>query len=581
MFLLVVVLQAGTARAGQLGSLLSPGPLARAHQTVEGAQCQQCHEAGRKVSAVRCLTCHKPVAERIAAKKGVHRQATDCVVCHKEHAGANGDLRHLNTRTFNHSTEAGYPLDGQHAKVAANCAACHTRRSFLEAKTSCVSCHADPHKSALGSDCTKCHSTQVAFAAARTRFDHSTARFPLLGAHQKVTCEQCHKGAVYKGLQFGACTACHKEPHENRFSSTCTSCHTVESWSTQTVQHARTRFPLVGAHATVTCAKCHTGSTMTEPQRSDTCAACHVNVHRESIKDDCASCHDQSSFRKGSFDHAAKTRFALTGKHNGLECAKCHTTVSAADVPLGRKVVDFGGARSDCVACHLDKDQHKGVFGRACDSCHTPVTFSVKDFRHPKEPDFFAGQHQPVACEKCHAADRAERPAPATTPLFACASCHADVHLGQLASTCDQCHRVDGSKFKAVAFSHERARLPLAGKHETVACAKCHATETRAFPSRSGVAVAYKPLSLQCRSCHQDPHLGQVSQQCETCHTASTFEVGTAFVHTGIDDFFAGFHKRYACVDCHKKERRQYPAGLGIAVRFSVGRTCAACHPGF
>ena len=78
-----------------------------------------------------------------------------------------------------------------------------------------------------------------------------------------------------------------------------------------------------------------------------------------------------------------------------------------------------------------------------------------------------------------------------------------------------------------------------------------------------------------------DPHLGQVDQKCDTCHTTSTFAVGNTFAHTGMDDFFKGFHGRYACVDCHKKERRQYPAGIGIAVRFAVGRTCAACHPNF
>ena len=575
----LLLMWAHPADAGQLGSMLSPGALARAHTQLEGAQCQQCHEAGRKVSAPRCLSCHKPVAERIAAKKGVHRTAVDCVQCHKEHAGLTGDLRHIDTRSFNHALEAGYPLDGQHTKVASNCVACHKARTFLDARTTCASCHADPHKGTLGKDCATCHSTAVAFKAARTQFDHAKARFTLTGAHVKVACEQCHRNGVFKGLQFSACTACHKEPHEARFSQTCTSCHTTATWKTQTVQHARTRFPLVGSHVKVACARCHTGGTTTEAVRFDTCSACHVNVHRESIKDDCRACHDETTFQKGTFDHAARTRFALKGRHDGLACAKCHTSVSTGDVPLARVVADFSGARTECVSCHLDRDPHKGTFGRACDACHTVTTFSVKDFRHPNDPAFFAGQHEPVACEKCHNADTAERPAPATLPVFDCVSCHRDPHLGQLASSCDQCHRVDGAKFAAVAFSHERARLPLTGKHETTSCTKCHASETRAFPTHSGTAVTYKPLPLECRSCHQDPHFGQVDQKCETCHTTTTFTVGNTFQHQGMDDFFRGFHGRYACVDCHKKERRQYPAGVGIAVRFAVGRTCAACHP--
>ena len=68
------------ARAGQLGKLLSPGPLARAHGALEGgANCQRCHEAGRRVAAARCLTCHKPIADRIARRTGVHRAAKEAV----------------------------------------------------------------------------------------------------------------------------------------------------------------------------------------------------------------------------------------------------------------------------------------------------------------------------------------------------------------------------------------------------------------------------------------------------------------------------------------------------------------------
>ncbi|MEQ1907981.1 MAG: cytochrome c3 family protein, partial [Vicinamibacterales bacterium] len=461
----LTLLVSQTARAGQLGALLSPGPLARAHRTLEGAKCAQCHEAGRKVSATRCLTCHKPVADRVSAHKGVHRQATECVSCHKEHAGLDGDLRHLDVRAFNHTTDTSFPLDGLHAKVGASCTACHKGRSFLEAKSTCDSCHADVHKGALGASCTKCHSTTVAFKSARAQFDHSTARFQLTGAHQRVACEQCHKGAVYKGVAFASCTSCHKEPHDNRFGPTCTSCHTTERWSTQTIQHAKTAFPLTGAHVKVACAKCHTGRTMTEPLRSDRCAACHVNVHRDSIKEDCATCHSDTTFKDATFDHNKRTAFALEGKHEGLSCVKCHSNVSSGEVPLARRTADYSGAHTECVSCHADKDPHKGAFGRACDSCHKPATFAVKDFRHPREPAFFGGQHQPLDCVKCHLPDQAARPK-ATTPLIACVSCHADTHLGQLGSSCDQCHTVDGVKFKALAFSHDRARLTLTGKHQ-------------------------------------------------------------------------------------------------------------------
>ena len=51
----------------QLGALVSPGRLSRAHASLEGiTNCLSCHSAGRGVAADKCLTCHKPVAERIA-----------------------------------------------------------------------------------------------------------------------------------------------------------------------------------------------------------------------------------------------------------------------------------------------------------------------------------------------------------------------------------------------------------------------------------------------------------------------------------------------------------------------------------
>src|SRR5262245_35786291 len=85
-----LILVAGAARAeAQLGSLLSPGPLSKAHTKLEGiGNCQKCHEQGRKVTAEKCLACHAPIADRISRRVGVHKAVKrDCVSCHAEHAG--------------------------------------------------------------------------------------------------------------------------------------------------------------------------------------------------------------------------------------------------------------------------------------------------------------------------------------------------------------------------------------------------------------------------------------------------------------------------------------------------------------
>ena len=117
--------------AAQLGSLLSPGQLTKAHADLEGVtKCTQCHERGRRVSAERCLSCHKPVAQRIAAKVGIHRNVTDdCVSCHVEHHGADGELRPFDRTKFDHTADTRFPLDGKHAALATKCESCHRTRS--------------------------------------------------------------------------------------------------------------------------------------------------------------------------------------------------------------------------------------------------------------------------------------------------------------------------------------------------------------------------------------------------------------------------------------------------------------------
>lgn len=580
--LLATLLVAGCAApayGGQISAMLSPGPLARAHQRLEGiSKCVECHEAGQRVTVEKCLTCHLPIADRIRQKTGVHRTAGNgCVTCHVEHAGEAADLRHFDVKTFDHAKDTRFPLDGLHAKAAANCAACHKTRSFLTAKSTCVSCHTDVHKGSLGTQCTTCHSTRDAFKAARTNFDHGKTRFALTGAHTRAACESCHKGGVFRGVVFASCTSCHTDPHKQAFGATCTTCHTTERWATRSVDHGRTGFPLVGAHTTVDCVKCHRSGEMTEPIRFDTCAACHANVHRASIKDDCRTCHTEASFKGATFDHAARTTFAIDGKHIDLACVKCHTAVSAPEVPLAAKVLDYSGASRECVTCHGPKDPHKGDFGRACDSCHKTATFDTKTFVHAGAAEFYRASHDKVTCEKCHVPARTPNAAGLAYPKPGCVTCHKDAHLGQLAEACESCHTVDGPHFKALRFTHQRATFALTGRHETTECVKCHKTETRAFPAGTGAAMVLKPIDAACRACHVDVHLGQVDQKCEACHQTRAFKI-FVYTHKGLEDFFAGVHGKYACADCHKKAEGVYPAGRGVAVKFRVGRDCASCH---
>jgi hypothetical protein len=448
------------------------------------------------------------VADRIAAHRGVHRDVrSDCATCHAEHAGVDAELRPFDTRRFNHLAETGFALSGKHEPLARDCAKCHKTRSFLTAQPACTACHADTHRGSLGPNCTSCHSTAVAVAGARQQFDHSRAKFLLVGAHRTVECARCHVNKVFAGLKFAACVDCHRQPHRQMFSGDCTSCHNNDTWRTRKVDHARTPFPLRGAHSSVACASCHVKSAVQVRLKAERCVDCHADVHRGQFKQDCIKCHQETSFRKAPFDHGTQTRFALTGKHAALACGKCHkaaSTLATSSRTAGpgasiTKAVLFTGLSSACASCH--EDIHRGATGPACQTCHSTSDFHAVTYTHaPALNAFFVGRHGATAstCGACHGSlgPRAGI-SPTASPLAVtgthspspvmpigrwtfkslgtvCATCHADAHEGEFAGSCDRCHAIDETRFSASRFSHASTGFPLNGKHKAVDCARCH-----------------------------------------------------------------------------------------------------------
>jgi hypothetical protein len=607
--------------SAQLGALLSPGRLSRPHASLEGiGHCLSCHAPGQGVSAVKCLSCHKPVADRIAQAKGVHRNVTtDCVACHVEHAGVDAELRPFDQRTFDHTADAAFPLDGLHAQLATKCDSCHRTRSFLSVTSACASCHVDVHKGSLGTRCSTCHATSVGFADTRATFDHGATAFPLTGAHTTVSCASCHdqQPGSYKVAQFASCATCHTDPHQERFGGSCSSCHATPSWQTTKVDHSRTAFALVGRHAEVACARCHTRPAMKAAPEAGTCGACHADPHRGSFQQDCRACHDENGWQTDVFDHST-TGFPLVDAHARLTCASCHTggigldaggrpdgaardggrSGAARGAAAGIAATNFRGLKSECAACH--QDVHEGELGTRCESCHTARTFSVTSFVHSRRRPFFEGQHASLGCAQCHrlpAAMPSTRTPTAAAPLAAlstaaprmphlglpttpdtCASCHQDVHAGQVGTRCDGCHTLDAAAFAITAFPHERTRFPLSGPHAAVPCVACHKVETGSFPGGMATARRLTGFGQECASCHQDPHQGQLDRACERCHSSETFRIA-AYTHLRADaqgSFFAGEHLAAPCAACHKGA----PGGTGppAPTAYRISTSCIDCH---
>jgi hypothetical protein len=53
-----------------LGAQISPGPLSRPHQSLNGAtNCTSCHKFGGQ-AVLKCLACHTEIAARLDARQG-------------------------------------------------------------------------------------------------------------------------------------------------------------------------------------------------------------------------------------------------------------------------------------------------------------------------------------------------------------------------------------------------------------------------------------------------------------------------------------------------------------------------------
>ncbi|MBK8562334.1 MAG: cytochrome C [Saprospiraceae bacterium] len=438
--------------ASRAAAQLSPGDLATPHAKLEGmSNCTQCHVLGDKVSNDKCLTCHKEIKGLVDKKRGYHNskdvKGKDCATCHSDHHGRKFDMVRFDEKKFDHNL-AGYKLEGAHAKV--DCRQCHEpdyvadanlkkrKDTFLGLGQQCLDCHTDYHQKTLPNDCAKCHGMDDFKPA--NKFNHDKADFVLVGKHKAIDCKECHKVEVKNGKEFQQFTGI----------------------------------------------------------AFKNCNACHLDVHKSHLGNDCKQCHNEQSFVNTSalskFNHG-KTNFTLKGKHKAVDCAQCHSMASAT--PQNVFQDRLGVKTSECATCH--RDPHEGKFGVDCAGCHNENSFhkvtasNLDDFNHALTGFELQGKHAAVDCRKCHTSDNLTDPLPHNT----CAACHSDFHEGQFTPLppngggppdCAACHTTEG--FAGSTFSleqHAQTKFPLDGAHVATPCFSCHLKQDKwRFPQHRG-----------------------------------------------------------------------------------------------
>jgi len=540
--------------------VVSPGKLSRAHAPLDGPdQCDDCHGSRARVEPARCLHCHEVLAGRIKGRHGYHASlgTSRCGKCHQEHRGREFDI--------------------------------------------------------------------IRWPGKLEEFPHARTRYALRGKHVGPACRDCHKPAFQRdpgvrefgaarrkrtwlGLRGAECDSCHPDAHDGELGARCQTCHDDKSFDKAPgFDHAKTDFPLGGAHAKVKCDDCHkTGSTKdaegNRKRRFDglsfkSCSGCHEDPHRGAMTPSrarlgltCESCHDDREWRRIHYPRAnhSPRRMPLIGGHGRVACAKCHGD-KAARTP-----------RIDCAGCHRDVHDHK--FGSDCRSCHGFSNWTARSKRsappprdadaveraerlgigkrelarvafHDKTKYPLTGMHVTVPCEKCHPKKRGRGYRRFVGLAYAdCVDCHDDEHQGQLARggsaapACASCHTTDGWPLTRYGVDdHASARFPLRGAHRATPCSACH-EKTRAKAER------YTFAARACADCHDDPHGGQFGKAaCDSCHTEQGFRPAR-FDHATTRLPLAGAHAATACGSCHRAEGSRTTRYRGL------DPSCGSCH---
>jgi len=481
-------------------------------------------------------------------------------------------------------------------------------------------------------------------AAGSTAVRAQVSPGPLSAAHHKLDgaldCVECHGGG--NRPMETRCVDCHTEIgwlaqrqrgfHGQPGREKCADCHTEHRGRDHRLvaypnddpgqfDHQETGWPLQEKHATLKCEQCHKAvfqvsesirlSPRAEPQESfiglePECSACHTDVHRGRLGEDCNGCHRPAGWRETPrFDHA-RTGYPLTGKHAEVKCEKCHRE-RANETGAARTAVFEPLAHAECSACH--EDVHRSRLGPSCSRCHVTKSFRAVDresFAHDRTGYPLEGRHARVACEKCHGG--AGRETVRRPRHERCADCHAEGHGRQLADLanhddCASCHRVQGWKPSTFGVEqHAVLSFPLGGKHAQIECADCHRPERPRVAALSAAAdlgkarVAFDLGRPRCADCHRDPHQGRFGPQgrtpveggCGGCHGQDRFRpsVLTVEAHGRLGFAIEGAHRSVVCEKCHKQMGRPGAAdGKTLAaradplpVRFAVEDTCASCH---
>lgn len=332
---------------------------------------------------------------------------------------------------------------------------------------------------------------------------------------------------------------------------------------------------LTKAHAELegisNCTQCHE---LGEKVLNSKCLECHEDVqdlidqkrgyHADVsvVKKDCFECHsehhgrkfDMVRFNEDNFNHN-KAGYELEGKHEVVDCRKCHVSEFIQNTEISKRKNTFLGLEQECLTCH--DDFHQKTLETDCRSCHDMEGFKPASLFEHDDTDYkLKGKHIDIDCVECHKKTKKnglEFQEFSGVAFNDCKSCHTDPHNRQIPGECKQCHtETSFSFFKGQGrFNHNTTEFKLKGKHRKTDCFTCHKEES------NPKLVFQDNINIDennCVECHEDKHEGKFGNDCAKCHNEKSFismNNMDFFDHTLTDYTLEGKHLEVDCKKCH------------------------------
>ena len=321
------------------------------------------------------------------------------------------------------------------------------------------------------------------------------------------------------------------------------------------------------------CTQCHE---LGEKVLNSKCLECHTEIqslidkrqgfHAQPtiVKQDCFKCHsdhhgrkfDMVRFDEDNFDHN-QTGYKLEGKHEVVDCRKCHVPDNIQDSEIRKRKNTFLGLVEECLSCH--DDFHQETLSNDCIQCHDFEAFRpATNFNHDDADFALKGKHIDVECIECHKeTTRYGKEFQEFTGIAFqdCVACHEDPHNDKLPGDCKSCHKENDFNlfYGQERFNHNSTSFTLKDQPLLVFQDNLRINENN------------------CVKCHDDVHEGKFGLDCAKCHRETSFRSIKAikdFNHSVTDYPLEGKHLQVDCKQCHKERYTE-------AIDFSA---CNKCH---